>query len=513
VRRLALFGLCLGALCLPASAHAAFPGANGKIAFHSNRADNYFDIYTMNSDGTAQTDISNNPGQGDYLPIWSPDGQKIAFEEHLYLSDDSVHVYVMNADGTAPADLSTTKDMNDLGPVWSPDGTKIAFGSACRFETCPEQVDVMNADGSGRTLVLGGSANYSVVAWSPDGQKLLLNSDRDGNLEVYTVKVDGTGLTRLTNNPASDTARDWSPDASKISFRSDRDGNGEIYTMNADGSGQSRLTTNPANEDDPAWSPDGTKIAFDSSRDDPNPTACNPNCNYDIYTINADGTGTPTRLTNDPKKDIFPNWQPLPINYYARPKGATPMRIALVTANDQCTAPNRTHGAPLAFGSCAPVQLSSGQLTVGTGDSNAKPATMQASLRFDAIPGDVKVGATLDDIFNKDLSDYTGGLRASIPLQITDKNNTPSPGGPGAATSETLPLEFDIGCTPTADTSAGSDCALNTTLDTLVPGTVTSGMRAVWQLGQVKVYDGGADGNPATTSDNTLFAVQGVFVP
>jgi hypothetical protein len=74
-------------------------------------------------------------------------------------------------------------------------------------------------------------------------------------------------------------------------------------------------------------------------------------------------------------------------------------------------------------------------------------------------------------------------------------------------------LKFDIACTAIADSSAGSDCALNTTLDTLVPGTVTAGKRAVWQLGQTKVYDGGPNGNPATTGDNTVFAVEGVFVP
>ena len=46
----------------------------------------------------------------------------------------------------------------------------------------------------------------------------------------------------------------------------------------------------------------------------------------------------------------------------------------------------------------------------------------------------------------------------------------------------------------------------------IVPGAVKEGKRAVWQVGQVQVYDGGADG-AVTTSPNTLFARQGVFVP
>ena len=45
----------------------------------------------------------------------------------------------------------------------------------------------------------------------------------------------------------------------KIAFRSDRDGNYEIYSMNADGTGQTRLTNNTAFDAVPVWSPDGTQ--------------------------------------------------------------------------------------------------------------------------------------------------------------------------------------------------------------------------------------------------------------
>src|SRR6185312_10670410 len=59
---------------------------------------------------------------------------------------------------------------------------------------------------------------------------------------------------------------------------------------------------------------------------------------------------------------------------YPRPKGASPLRVALVPAYEPCTAPNRTHGPPLAFGSCAPPQQSSSDLTLGTPDANGQPA-------------------------------------------------------------------------------------------------------------------------------------------
>src|SRR3989442_11795477 len=77
------------------SAQAAFPGTNGLIAFTSDR-DGNAEIYTMNADGTGQTNLTNNPFF-DCCPAWSPDGTRIAFTSNR---DGNVEIYVMNADGT-----------------------------------------------------------------------------------------------------------------------------------------------------------------------------------------------------------------------------------------------------------------------------------------------------------------------------------------------------------------------------------------------------------------------------
>ncbi len=95
-------------------------------------------------------------------------------------------------------------------------------------------------------------------------------------------------------------ARDDIAGCEVIAFESNRDGNYEIYVMNADGSGQTNLTNNPAFDFAPDWSPDGTKIAFHSERD---------SFLDAIYVMNADGSDQ-TKLTNHPSNNFDPAWSP-----------------------------------------------------------------------------------------------------------------------------------------------------------------------------------------------------------
>jgi WD40-like Beta Propeller Repeat len=490
--KVALFVVCLAALAQAVPAHATFPGANGRIAFVRSG-----DIWTMNPDGSGQVNLTSDAATQE-MPSWSPDGARIAY------SQDSA-IWIMNADGSNKTMINTGVGPENRHPAWSPDGTRIVYAN------WGGALWIMNSDGTGSSPLNGPSSFPQQPEWSPDGTVIaFIQGIRGYTYDLVLVKPDGTNAHGLVSGDPSTQlfGYSWAPDAHQVAFWRFDDIGGPsglegFFVINSDGTGIHEL---PAGGYTPAWSPDGKRIAFQDA------------ATGSIRTMNPDGTAVSGALAAGSWMD----WQPVPVNSYARPKGATPMRISLVTANNACTAPNRTHGAPLAFPSCAPVTLTSDQLTVGTGDSNAKPALSQPSLRLDVLPGnpatpadeaDVKVSASINDVFKKDLSDYTGALRAVLPIQITDKLNTPSPGGPGAATTAPSTFQFDVACTATADTSAGSDCNLNTTFDSLVPGLVKEGVRGVWQLGQVQVYDGGADGVASTTGDNTLFMDQGVFIP
>jgi Tol biopolymer transport system component len=483
------------------SASAAFPGANGKLAFTSDPTGSDLEVYVMNADGSGQTDLTNNDAS-DLTPTWSPNGQKIAFATDRDLNDE---IYVMNADGTSPIDLTNNAATSDSGPAWSNDGQKLAF---TRDDgTFNLEIWSMNADGSAQVNLTQNAGLDTGAAWSPAGPKIVFTSTRDGNSEVYVMNADGTGQTNLTHNAATDSGPDWSPDGTKIAFASRRDGNAELYVMNADATNPTRITTNSASDFSPAWSPDGQKIAFRSNRD---------GNGYEIYVMNADGSGQ-TRLTNNTWLDTDPDWQPTSaVAGYPRPKGATPLRASLVPAYKQCTAANRTHGAPLSSPSCNPPSLASGQLTVGTPDANGQFANAIGSVTLVAITGDpstaadeadMRIATSLSDVRKKaDLSDYAAEVQVVLELRLTDRLAD-------AQTVQDLTFGVTVPCTATGDTTVGSNCSLTTTADTVMPGAVPESKRSIWGLDSVQVYDGGPDGDADTTGDNTLFETQGVFVP
>jgi hypothetical protein len=187
---------------------------------------------------------------------------------------------------------------------------------------------------------------------------------------------------------------------------------------------------------------------------------------------------------------------------YVRPKGATPLRVSLVPAFAACASPNRNHGAPLSFGSCAPPAQASSLLTVGTPDANGLPAQAIASLQMTAVTGDVKLAASSTDVrLRAGLGDYSGNLQARATLRITDRASGVA--GDEPATVQDFTYQFAVPCQTTADTSIGSSCSVSTTADALTAGTVQDGVRTIWQLGQVGLYD--TNGNP--------FETQGVFAP
>ncbi|HWN11639.1 MAG TPA: DUF5050 domain-containing protein [Pyrinomonadaceae bacterium] len=207
----------------------------------------------------------------DFFAMPAPDAgsSKVVFSSNR---DGNAEIYSMSPDGSSLARL-TSNDFNDEHPRWSPDGTKILFQSdRDNPETGNADVYAMSTDGSGQTRLTTDDTDDSAAVWSPDGSKIMFQSLRNGQYyQIYVMNADGTNQLNVSNGIAADYQPSWSPDGSKIAFASERDqaGRPNIYVMNANGSNQTRLTFTgePFRDEQPAWSRDATTIAFVSTRD------------------------------------------------------------------------------------------------------------------------------------------------------------------------------------------------------------------------------------------------------
>ncbi len=140
------------------------------------------------------------------------------------------------------------------------------------------------------------------------GDALIFVSSQDGDYAIYGMNADGTNKGRLTDDRGDTTTLTgvqfqtepaWSPDGSKIAFASAREGSFDIYVMNADGTGTERLTTTNENDQHPTWSPDGSQIAFSRFTDVDH-----------LFVMNADGTGARRLTEDDTTAEGEPAWSP-----------------------------------------------------------------------------------------------------------------------------------------------------------------------------------------------------------
>jgi Tol biopolymer transport system component len=306
------------------SAQAAFPGANGRIAFVSaENGDRSIHIYSVNADGTDPTQLTSQP-DFDRDPVWSPDGTKIAFTRSAVgndLHDLVVRDVVLGTENRLTN--QTTGFIRD--PAWSPGGNWLAFVAPGENpgSSFPE---IYRVDAGGTRMInltRNDELDEREPAWSPDGTKIAFaGAGHEVNgVQVFVMNADGSEPRNLTRSqPGSNHQPVWSPTGDEIAFVSDRDGNNEIYTMDADGTNVTRVTTHSASDVAPAWSPDGTMIVFQSSRVSPD----------ELYVTSSSGIGLSTRLTTRPDGGaVSPDWQPL-----AGPKGNVTVVLELVDSEN-----------------------------------------------------------------------------------------------------------------------------------------------------------------------------------
>jgi Tol biopolymer transport system component len=314
-------------------AEAAFPGANGKIAFvKENFRQGTSGIFAMNPDGS-ETD---RLGSG-YTPSYSADGQKVVFERFSGESEEDFDqdIWVMDADGSDTQQV-TSSPAYDHSPSFFPEGDKIAFIRDSRRNGT--DIFTINLDGTGLEKITDSAAIYEeTLAVSPEGSKIAF-SRYNRSSDIWVMNADGTDPQNLTRTGRVDEfGPDWSPDAQKIAFTSyrfnffveggtsaegreafapealERDARAseepeedvEVSVMDADGGNRQDLTSGPAFDAYPAFSPNGTRIAFTRMIFDDRTEKS------DLFVMRADGTRK-RQLTDTRAFEWGPDWQPIP---------------------------------------------------------------------------------------------------------------------------------------------------------------------------------------------------------
>ncbi len=197
--------------------------------------------------GTVDAPMKVNIGED--LSI-SPDGKRLAVKRNQNL-------WVVELEkGTALRITSTFSQM----PVWSPDGSRIAFSEGTSGLT------VRAANGSGDAEGLLPGANFP-AAWSPDGRFIIfVRRGVKTRMDIYALPLFGDRKEYLiSNSPFNEQTPAFSPDGRWLAYTSDETGNYEIYvqSFSADGklgADKQRVSTNGGTY--PVWRRDGSELFF-----------------------------------------------------------------------------------------------------------------------------------------------------------------------------------------------------------------------------------------------------------
>jgi len=322
--------------------------ADGQWLAYAGEAAGNRDLYLLSVGGRNPINLTPDSPADDDQPVFSPDGERIAFRS----SRDGGGIFVMgrtgeavrrvtrfgfrptwNPQGTELAFATENVDVNPQNfvsrselwvvdvssgelrqiplqdavlPSWSPHGERIAFtgrGIYVKVWTVPA------AGGEPLAVTTGAAHDWSPV-WSPDGRYLYFVSDRQGSMNLWRVRID-----EMSGRTLADPEPITTPATALAHVSLSRDGRHVAYTSVSVTSNIQRVGFDPirgAIRGEPVWlttgsrrwgnpqpSPDGQQVVFYS--------LVEPEGH--LYVMNADGTGL-RQLTGDTAMDRMPRWSP-----------------------------------------------------------------------------------------------------------------------------------------------------------------------------------------------------------
>jgi TolB protein len=221
-------------------------------------------VYRADSDGEGITAVTPT-GQTALSPVWSPDGQRIAYTQ-LGEGRGGVVVQTLSSGATFVAPGSQTA--LNITPAFAPDGRTLAFAHSDERGTDIYTANVIDRCCAQR-LTVGRYADNLSPTFSPDGRRIAFISTRAGPPQLYVMAADGTDQELLApfdfGATGSSNAPEWSPDGASVVFHREVTGSPQIFLVDVGARRVRQLTSSGRNED-PAWAPDGRHVAFISDR-------------------------------------------------------------------------------------------------------------------------------------------------------------------------------------------------------------------------------------------------------
>ena len=242
-------------------------------------------------------------------PNISPDGKLVAYvvtKIDRAQNRRNSSIWMVATDGSRGPWQFTTAPQNSNSPRWSPDGKSVAFLSSRPESTAPtsssaeqprSQVWLLSMAGGEAKRVTNLKNGASSFRWSPDGARLVVVS-RIGPSDSRTGDAkDRSDVRHYKNSSYKFNDSGWFDDRRTHLWVVDvNSGNGKQITEGDDW-----------NDSDPQWSPDGKRIAFVSNRTG---KEYEENRNSDVWIVNADGSGTLTKISDHEESDNQPRWSP-----------------------------------------------------------------------------------------------------------------------------------------------------------------------------------------------------------
>lgn len=187
---------------------------------------------------------------------WSPDGSRFV------INAGSLGIHIWELGGSITTFKEAIEGAVFYNPVWSPDGNYIAYTiGPIQWSVIPEIGSFIDSlDGSVHRKIFPEGISMD---WSPDGKRIAYSND-----DIFVVSLDGGDAINLTQHPGNDGFPKWSPDGESIAFLSDRNGSWDVFVMNADGSRARKVADYPTNPENPytpfhyTWLPNSKHLLF-----------------------------------------------------------------------------------------------------------------------------------------------------------------------------------------------------------------------------------------------------------